>query len=153
MTEGTTTPDTGAESNADGPEGLPEGTDTGEQQDGSESPGSKEARYRIRAREAETALAEAQSRIEAMNRRELERLAGEAGLSHPTDLLTLSANEISDYLTEDGEIDPEKVAADVEAILTERPGLKKARRYVDPTQGLGGKVPMPKKPSWGSLLG
>ena len=90
-------------------------------------------------------------RIARMQRAEVERLAS-AHLSHPEDLLTLSGNDVTDYLTESGDIDPEKVAADVEAILAERPGLKPLSRAVDRTQGLGNAT-IPAKPSWSAVLG
>ena len=61
-----------------------------------------------------------------MQRAEVERLAAD-DLTHPADLFTLSGNELADYLTEDGDVDVEKVAADVAAILAERPGLQKRR--------------------------
>lgn len=40
------------------------------------------------------------------------------------DLFSLSGNEVADYLTDSGEVDTEKVAADVAAVLAERPGLR-----------------------------
>lgn len=75
-----------------------------------------------------------------MNRREVERLAAD-GMSHPADLFSLSGNDLADYLTEDGDVDAEKVAADVAAILAERPGLRKMTPGYDPSQGLGGRPP------------
>ncbi|UJL26838.1 MULTISPECIES: hypothetical protein [Mycolicibacterium] len=114
------------------------------------SPGAEAAKYRVRAREAETALAAAQTRIEAMQRAEVERLAS-AGLSHPADLFSLSGNGLADYLGEDGNVDPIKVAADVEAILQERPGLKVRDLPVDTSQGHGS-TPGRKAPHWGALL-
>jgi hypothetical protein len=86
-----------------------------------------------------------------MQRAEVERLAS-AGLSHPSDLLTLSGNELSEYLTEDGSVDLDKVAADVSAILTERPGMRVLSGATDPTQGHGGAVPKASTPSWGAFL-
>jgi len=94
-------------------------------------------RYRAERDSAREELAAATERIARMQRAEVERLAS-AHLSHPEDLLTLSGNDVTDYLTESGDIDPEKVAADVEAILAERPGLKPPSAAVDRSQGLGG---------------
>jgi hypothetical protein len=85
-----------------------------------------------------------------MQRAEVERLASDK-LSHPADLFSLSGNEVADYLTEDGDVDTEKVAADVTAILAERPGLRKTTPGYDPSQGLGGN-PGKREPSWGALL-
>lgn len=101
-------------------------------------------RYRAERDSAREELAAATERIARMQRAEVERLAS-AHLSHPEDLLTLSGNDVTDYLTESGDIDPEKVAADVEAILAERPGLKPPSAAVDRSQGLGGSAEsMPK---------
>ena len=55
-------------------------------------------------------------------------------------MLTISrrrGNELSDYLTESGNIDPEKVNADAAVILAERPGLRRSQPPIDPTQGHG----------------
>jgi hypothetical protein len=51
---------------------------------------------------------------------------------------------VADYLTEDGDVDAEKVSADVTVILAERPGLRKRMPGYDPTQGHGGR-PEPKR--------
>ncbi|KUI26557.1 hypothetical protein AU196_02795 [Mycobacterium sp. IS-1742] len=86
-----------------------------------------------------------------MQRAEVERLASDA-LSHPADLFSLSSNELADYLTEDGDVDAEKVAADVAAVLAERPGLRKNAPAFDPSQGRGGQPAAKPTPSWGALL-
>ena len=95
---------------------------------------------------------EARERVSRFQRAEIERLAGKS-LSMPGDLFALSGNEIGDYLTEDGEVDPDKVAADVAAILAERPGLEKPRSPVgyDPSAGTGGAAPKG-TPTWSDLL-
>jgi hypothetical protein len=78
-------------------------------------------------------------------------LAGAAGLAHPSDALTLSGNSVSDYVDpETGDIDPDKVAADVAAILFERPGLAKPIPAVDRSQGQGHHDPA--KPTWESMF-
>lgn len=136
----------GAEIDSDGPEGTPEGNDNGEPQKGN-----REARYRVERNEARAALAAAEERIQRMQRAEVERLASEK-LSHPSDLFSLSGNDVADYLTEDGDVDAEKVAADVDAILAERPGMRKQTPSYDPSQGRGGKPPAKREPSWGALL-
>jgi len=119
-------------------------------QNGSE--GGTEARFRKErneAREERDALAQ---RVERMQRAEVERMAG-AHLHIPGDLFTLSGNEVSDYLTEAGDVDADKVAADVAAILAERPGLKRNPPAVDPTRGTGGRQAPPKRePSWSALI-
>jgi len=85
-----------------------------------------------------------------LQRAEIERLAS-AGLSHPTDLFTLSGNELADYLTDAGTVDAEKVAADVAAILQERPGLKPLSPAYDRTQGMSGNPSRPTS-TFGDLL-
>lgn len=126
-----------------------------EPQNGSESADGrepKEARFRRErneAREERDALAQ---RVERMQRSEIERLAAGA-LSHPGDLFSLSGNEPADYLTEAGDVDADKVAADVAAILAERPGLKRNAPAVDPTRGTGGRqAPAKSAPSWTGLI-
>ena len=94
------------------------------------------AKYRVRAREAEAQRDALAERVERFQRSELERIAS-AHLASPADLLTLSGNELSDYLTESGNIDPEKVNADAAVILAERPGLRRSQPPIDPTQGHG----------------
>ncbi len=108
------------------------------------------AKYRVRAREAEAERDGLAQRVGRFQRSELERIAS-AHLASPADLLTLSGNELSDYLTEPGDIDPEKVNADAAVILAERPGLQKSSPAVDPMQGSGG-TPGKDAPSWSDLL-
>jgi hypothetical protein len=133
---------------------CPKGEGTGDSsQEHSASKVHREAgRNRIRAREAEAErdsareeLATAHVRIERMQRAEIERLASDH-LAMASDLFSLSGNDVADYLNEDGDVDAEKVAADVAAILAERPGLKKGLPVAgyDPTQGYGGR-PEPKR--------
>ena len=103
---------------------------------------------RNEARAERDALAE---RVERMQRAEVERLASDK-LSHPADLFSLSGNEVADYLTGDGDVDADKVAADVAALLAERPGLRKNAPAFDPSQGSGG-IPGKRAPSsWADLL-
>jgi len=110
----------------------------------------REARYRKERNEARDALVAANTRIESFQRSEIERLVSDK-LSHPGDLFTLSGNSVADYLNDSGDVDPGKVAADVAAVLAERPGLRKTSPAFDPTQGVGGGTPKP-KPTWGSVL-
>ena len=135
------------------PEGGTSGTP--EDQDGSEADappkGNKEARFRQERNEARDQLAAANARIERMQRAEIERLAAD-GLSHPADLFSLSGNELADYLTEDGDVDADKVSADVAAVLAERPGLRRNHPAFDPTQGFGGKEPAKRELTWADLL-
>lgn len=147
------------QTSAEAPNGAPASTESDETPPAgvtipeSGSQGLVEARNRYRgerdsAREERDALA---GRVERMQRTEIERLAADA-LAHPSDLFTLSGNTPADYLTDDGDVDPDKVAADVAAVIAERPGLGKHAPAFDPSQGLGGK-PRPKQvPTWSALL-
>lgn len=111
----------------------------------------KEARYRVERNEARTERDALAERVGRMQRSEIERLASDA-LAHPSDLFTLSGNEPADYLTDDGDVDADKVAADVAAVLAERPGLGKNSPAFDPSQGTGGgRKPKPVA-TWGALL-
>lgn len=146
MSEGTTTVTTGAESHAEPLSGESQGNTHDEPQKAN-----KEARYRVERNEARAALEAAQERITRMQRAAIERLAAD-GMSHPADLFSLSGNDVADYLTEDGEVDAEKVAADVAAVLAERPGLKRMMPGYDPSQGLGGTPKKEAVPTWGAIL-
>lgn len=128
----------GPESAADGLTATPEGGNTGEAHKAN-----REARYRVERNEARAERDALAQRVERMQQAEVERLAADA-LSHPTDLFSLSGNELADYLTDDGDVDADKVAADVAQILAERPGLRKRMPGYDPTQGYGGR-PEPKR--------
>lgn len=103
---------------------------------------------RNEARAERDALA---ARVEGMQRAEIERLAADA-LSVPGDLLSLSGNAVADYLTESGDVDAAKVAADVAAVLAERPGLQRPKHPAgyDPSQGTGGRTNP--NPTWGNLF-
>ncbi len=113
--------------------------------------GNKEARYRVERNEARTALEAVNGRLAALQRAEVERLAADK-LSQPSDLFSLSGNDLADYLNEDGAVDAAKVAADVAAVVAERPGLLRNAPAHDPSQGLGGTPNVKPEPSWGFLL-
>uniref|UniRef100_A0AB39U288 Scaffolding protein n=1 Tax=Mycolicibacterium phage Alyssa1 TaxID=3240801 RepID=A0AB39U288_9CAUD len=144
MTETNQTAQPEAVSDADGQTAPPEGHGAAEQNQGLAE---ARDRYRIERDSAREELATAAARIERMQRAEVERLAGEH-LAMPGDLFSLSGNELADYLTDDGDVDAEKVAADVAVVLAERPGLKKGLvRGYDPSQGLGGGGQPKREPS------
>ncbi|WP_420879813.1 hypothetical protein [Rhodococcus sp. (in: high G+C Gram-positive bacteria)] len=138
------------ESNADGVSAA-SGSSTPDADNGAQR-ASKEARYRVERNLAREELTAAQARIERLQRAEVERLAADAGLAHASDVFTLSGNEPVDYLDDDGNVDPVRVAADVDAVLAERPGLRKNAPAFDPTQGHGGAKPKQSAPSWGALF-
>ncbi|MBM7458576.1 hypothetical protein [Rhodococcus coprophilus] len=111
----------------------------------------KEARYRVERNEARETVTALQARFERLQRAEVERIAS-AELAMGSDLFTLSGNTLTDYLDDDGNVDPEKVAADVAAVLTERPGLRKNAPAFDPSQGTGGSKPKQPTPSWDAMF-
>ncbi|NHU42583.1 hypothetical protein [Rhodococcus sp. A14] len=149
-THETTTSIPGPEGNADGVS-IDSATSTPETNNEPQK-GNREARYRTERNAAREELATANARIERVQRAEVERLAADAGLSHASDVFTMSGNELADYLTESGDVDPARVAADVAAVLAERPGLRKNAPAFDPSHGTGGTKPKPQAPSWGSMF-
>lgn len=108
-------------------------------------------RYRGERDSARDELAAAQARIEALQTRELERIASKS-LSNPADLLTLSGKTLADFLDEDGELDHEQITEAANEILCSRPGLRPNQRPVDLTQGLGNDRPARGKPSFNDLF-
>lgn len=116
-----------------------------------ENTGNREAaKYRVRAREAELERDSLAQRIETLQNREVERLAAKQ-LSNPADLMTLAGVTLADLLTDDGDVDAEKVSGVAADLLGTRPGLKPLQRATDMSQGSGG--PPPKSTlSWGDLL-
>lgn len=89
------------------------------------------AKYRMRAREAETAAQHLQERVERLQRAEVLRIAGET-LTDPTDLFEVGKAELSSLLTDDGELDSEKVSSAIASLAEARPQLTKGY------QGAGG---------------
>ena len=150
MTDETTTPVPGAESHAEPLPSVSEGESAGIVPDEPQK-GNREARYRVERNQAREALEAAEARIEAMNRREITRLASEH-LSVGEDLF-VNGNDVSAYLTDEGEIDAELVAEDAQLLLSERPGLRRNSPVFDPSQGTGG-APWAKRgpSSWADLL-
>ncbi|WP_081809434.1 hypothetical protein [Mycobacterium sp. URHB0044] len=112
----------------DAPEGTPSGDDTPKQ--------NKEARYRVERNEARTERDLLAARVASFQNREVERLAANH-LSAPADLLTLGGVALADLLDDDGDIDPELVAAVAAEVLASRPGLSPRVLATDPTQGRG----------------
>ena len=129
-------------------EGTPPGPEAADGHD--DGPGREAAKYRLRLREAEAERDALAGRLEAAQRREAERLAGE--LSQPGDLWLLGNVTLTDLLTDDGEVDPAKVQAATAAVLDARPGLRRPK-FPPVLQGRNPNPPVPAGPSWGDLLG
>jgi len=104
----------------------------------------------VERNEAREALTASQERLARLQTAEAYRLAREAGLSVGADLM-LAGKDLSEYLTEDGLVDADKVREAVKPLLTERPGLKAMQPAVDPTQNTGG-APKQSGPGWGDLF-
>lgn len=127
---------------------VPEGDSTPDQNQGLVQ---ARDRYRGERDSAREELAAAQTRIDAMHRCEVERLAAEH-LAVPADFW-LSENSVADYLTEAGEVDADRVAEDVRLLISERPRLGKHSGAFDPSQGLGINAPVKAGPrSLGEIL-
>lgn len=138
------TRDTGSVSHADRLSSPPEGGHTGEpHNDAEEQPAqkaNKEARYRVERNQAREELAASNARVELLQTRELERIAGSA-ISNPADLLALTNKTVADFLDDSGELDAELVAEAASELLSTRPRLGKNAPAFDPTHGSGGSAP------------
>jgi hypothetical protein len=126
-------------------------TDAPEPQNGSQGQ-NREARYRVERNEARQERDSLAARIEALQIREVERIAGEH-LAQPADLLSLGGVSLVDLVNADGCVDHDSVADLAAALIESRPGLAKNPRVlaVDPTQGSGGKPGKP-APTFADLL-
>ncbi len=122
----TDTPDT-AQGAPDGAVEAPEGDDT--------RPGAEAARYRRRLRETETERDGLVEQLDGFRRREAERVTAGA-LSKPSDLW-LDGRTVGDLLNDDGQVDPEKVAAEVASVLDGRPLLAATRPRPKPDDAQG----------------
>lgn len=127
-----------------------EGTETNtEPQSGNEGKASREAaRYRTERNDARAELADANARIERMQRAEAERIAGNH-LSDSSDLFALGGRDLADLLNDEGDVDAEAVDALAREIIKTRPGLRKYSA-VDRTIGLSG--PVHSAPTWDALF-
>lgn len=150
-TEQAQSPETGAQIDAGPQTPAPEGEGTPARENGSQGQ-NREARYRVERNEARQERDAALARIEALQLRELHRLAGEH-LAQPADLLALGEVTLAELLDDDGNIDPEAVAEAAAALVEARPGLAKNPKVLatDPTQGHGGS-PGRGQPDWADLL-
>ena len=88
--------------------------------------GAEAAKYRRRLRETETQRDQLSTRVERMQRADVERLAG-AHLAKGADVMAFGT-DLADLLGDDGEVDPDKVTAAALALLEDRPGLHKDGR-------------------------
>lgn len=139
---GVHTVDTPSDQGADGqtPDGEPEG-----------GGGNREAAgYRRRLRAAEGERDTLAGRIERYQRAEVERLAADR-LAVPADVFGFGA-ELGDLLTPEGDVDGAAVAAAVDRLITDRPGLRKATVRTQVGLGGGNRQAPPTGPSWSDVL-
>lgn len=109
------------------------------------------ARYRTRLRAAEGERDLLSQRVERMQRREAERLAGER-LAAPADLFDVGGTALADLLTDDGDVDADRVTEAVQALLDARPGLHKDSKPAWPDMGAGQRETSAPGKTWGSVL-
>ena len=118
----------------------------------------REARYRVRAREAEQRvetqgriITELQDHLAAMYRAEAERQAV-GRLADPEDLWV--ATQLDDLLGEDGRLDPKRVDQVIGELLNRRPhwGIPSPRRYGGLLSGASNQVE-PRGSGWSAAFG
>jgi hypothetical protein len=92
------------------------------------NPNREAARYRTRLREVESERDELAGRLDGLLRGQAEALAtgGEARLHSGADLW-LDGGTVADVVGEDGQVDPERVAALAQAVAQARPYLRTNR--------------------------
>ena len=113
---------------------APEGSDSTDASAGN----AEAAKYRRRLRDTEAERDTLAARLTALQRAEAEALAAER-LVDGEDLFRYGST-LDDLLGDEGQVDPQKVAAAADALVTERPYLDKMRSTygADPGQGGGG---------------
>ena len=109
-------------------------------QEPAEGVNNREAKYRIRAKEAEAERDSLASRLAELQTTEVQRLAADL-LAVPEDI-SLSGKGLADFLTPEGWVDREAVEAAAREVTESRPGLAKNAKATDFTQGSGGTVPV-----------
>ncbi|ANQ71719.1 hypothetical protein [Rhodococcus sp. 008] len=129
-----------------------------ENTDSSGSGNSEAARRRVQLREVEAERNALRTRIESLQSAEIARLAA-PGLAQPLDLFDIGGMTVADLLTDEGDVDPDKVSDAVADLVTARPGLSnparvqaQQQRYMDFGQGAGNPGSGPRAASWGKFL-
>jgi hypothetical protein len=115
-------------------------------------PNAEAARYRRALRETEAARDALTERLSGYQRREAERLAGST-LSKGADLW-LDGATLDDLLDGDGQVDPDKITAAVQAVLDGRPQLRSPSVSSPDAAGIGvtGSLTRDTGPSWQTVL-
>ncbi len=120
------------ETTTEAPEGQ-DGPQEGSNDDALASARKEAAQYRRRLRAAEAERDQARTDLEAMQRAEVERAAGER-LAQGSDLWDAGV-QLEELVSEDGSLDAEKVTAAVAAVLEARPHWATRRVRGDIDQG------------------
>ncbi len=84
--------------------------------------GSREARYRVRAREAEARASALEATITTYHRREVDRLVA-ARVQDVDDFWTVSGVDLNDLLDDDGVVSEEAVTSALDDLLERKPHL------------------------------
>ncbi len=108
------------------------------------------AKYRHRLRATESERDQLAGLVSALQRDEAERLAADH-LAVGADLFDVGRVDLANLLAETGRVDPALVAAAVETLLRERPGLRQLPRVTDTGAGVRGPS-TPGGPTWGDVL-
>lgn len=140
-------PESTAETSGHPPEG--EGPDTGNE--APENGNHEAARRRRQLREVEAERDTLAAHLTRHRTRDLERVAGEH-LAEPADLLALGGQTLDEFLTDDGDIDPDAVRAAARALVASRPGLRAPQRQGPIGQGRTGPQ-VASSTSWAEALG
>lgn len=121
------------------PASAPSGTSDGPSDDSLELPQnldqarnlrSENRNLRQRMKAAEEGLEQAAARLQAMQRVEVERLAA-TDLIDPTDVW-IAHSDVDGFLTEEGTIDPQRVAEAAQAITSAKPHLAAEKKVGRP---------------------
>lgn len=115
------------------------------------SPNREAARYRRQLRQTETERDTLRDRLTALQRAEVERLAGTAAKLAAPSAIWADGVQLADLLDGDGQVDPERVTAAAEQ-AAERLGLARTptRPRADPSQGPRGSGVG--EPNWSQFL-
>lgn len=102
--------------------------------------------------EANSRLEAAQKRIDAMLLREVNHQASQR-LEVPSDLFDLGKHQLSDLLTDDGDVNTEKVTSAIDALLKDRPNLaSRPKSWGDVGGGARGSDDEDDAPDWSAAL-
>jgi hypothetical protein len=152
-TTGTTSTDESTTSTDTDTETSP--TDTAEDESTDKAPNREAQRYRLKLREVEAERDALRARVEGIHRAQAEALATSEGGTplHKGADLWLDGASLADVLDDAGEVDPAKVTTVREALLTERPYLRRGRFTGSADQGPRGTTGTPRpEPRMGAIF-